>query len=464
MFIYERGVRPKHKGDFMYWNPKIECMPKEQLKQLQYRELKALVNNLYSFNKFYHDRMKAQGVHPDDITGLADITKLPFMYKQDLRDYYPTNMFTVPNNEVVRYHVSSGTTGKPTLVGYTKNDLEYWTEALARSLTSVGIGPDDTMQISYGYGLFTGGLGLHYGAERVGATVLPTGTGGTERQIELIQDLGVTAIACTPSYLIHMGDVAKKMGVDFKRDTKLRKAVLGAEPWSESMRQHIEQDMGIKAYDIYGTSEQAGPMFTECEERKGIHIAGDIMYVEILDPDTGESLEPGQKGEMVVTMLKKEAMPMIRYKIRDITTLNEDECECGRTSPRISRITGRSDDMLIIRGINVFPSQIEYTLLQIPQVGNQYMIYVSREGALDNMVLQVEIKEEAFTDKLEDMIRLRSHIESELKKYLNIAVTVELKAPGELPRFEGKAKRVIDTRKLRGENKCRRSSHSCQFS
>lgn len=430
----------------MFWNPKIECMPREDLKALQYRQLKQLVNNLYSFNRFYHDRMKAENVHPDDINSLADITKLPFMYKQDLRDNYPTNMFTVPNKEVVRYHVSSGTTGKPTLVGYTRNDLDYWTEALARSLTSVGIGSDDTIQISYGYGLFTGGLGLHYGAEKVGATVLPTGVGSTQRQIELIQDLGVTAIACTPSYLIHMGDVAKEMGVDFRRDTQLRKAVLGAEPWSESMRQHIEESMGIRAYDIYGTSEQAGPMFTECEERKGIHIAGDIMYVEILDPDTGESLEPGQKGEMVVTMLKKEAMPMIRYKIRDISMLMDEECECGRTSPRISRITGRTDDMLIIRGINVFPSQIEYTLLQIPQVGESYMIIVTREGALDNVRLQVELKPEAFSDKVDDMNRLRAHIESQLKLYLNIAVEVELKAPGELPRFEGKAKRVIDKR------------------
>ena len=432
----------------MYWNPNIECMPLEDLKALQYRELKTLVNNLYSFNQFYHDRMRAQNVHPDDINCLEDISKLPFMYKQDLRDNYPTKMFNVPNNQIVRYHVSSGTTGKPTLVGYTENDLAYWTEALARSLTSIGIGRDDTMQVSYGYGLFTGGLGLHYGAEKVGATVLPTGTGNTERQIELMMDLGVTAIACTPSYLIHLGDVAKKMGVDIRRDTKLRKAILGAEPWSESMRQHIEESMGIKAYDIYGTSEQAGPMFTECEERKGIHVAGDIMYVEIIDPETGESLGPGQKGEMVVTMLKKEAMPMIRYRIKDVTTLMEEECECGRTSPRISRITGRTDDMLIIRGINVFPSQIEYTLLQIPQVGDQYMIYVTREGALDNMLLQVEIRPEAFSDKVEDMIKLRAHIESELKKYLNIAVAVELKAPGELPRFEGKAKRVIDKRMI----------------
>ena len=415
-------------------------MPKDEIKKMQYASLKKLVENLYQNNQFYHDRMKAQGVLPSDITCLADIQKLPFMYKQDLRDFYPTKMFTVPNTDVVRYHVSSGTTGKPTLVGYTQNDIGYWTEALARSLTSIGIGKDDILQVSYGYGLFTGGLGLHYGAEAVGATVLPSGTGGTERQLELMQDLDVTAIACTPSYLIHLGDVAKKMGVDIRRDTKLKKAILGAEPWSESMRQHIEESMGIRAYDIYGTSEQAGPMFTECEERKGIHVAGDIMYVEIIDPDTGESLGPGQKGEMVVTMLKN------RYRIRDITSIMDDECECGRTSPRISRITGRTDDMLIIRGINVFPSQIEYTLLQIPELGESYMIYVTREGALDNVVIQVEIKPEAFSDKVEDMNRLRAHVETQLKRYLNIAVMVELKAPGELPRFEGKSKRVIDKR------------------
>lgn len=430
----------------MYWNPRIECMPVEELKKLQYRELKQLVYNLYSFNRFYHDRMVENKVHPDDITCLADIRKLPFMYKQDLRDNYPDKMFTVPKNEIVRYHVSSGTTGKPTLVGYTQNDLDYWTEALARSMTSVGIGPGDVLQVSYGYGLFTGGLGAHYGGEKVGATVLPSSTGNTQRQVGLIQDLGVTAIACTPSYLIHLNDVAKSMGVSIKNDTKLRKGLLGAEPWSESMRKFIHDEMGIEAYDIYGTSEQAGPMFTECTERNGIHVCGDIMYVEIIDPDSGEPVENGDKGEMVVTMLKKEAMPMIRYRIRDISCLMEDECACGRTSPRIGRISGRTDDMLIVRGINVFPSQIEYTLMRIPEVGQQYMIYVSREGALDEMTVQVEIRPEAFSDNMADMAKLRAKIEGELKKYLNIYAKVELKAPGELPRFEGKAKRVVDTR------------------
>ncbi|WP_400209555.1 phenylacetate--CoA ligase family protein [Methanomethylophilus alvi] len=430
----------------MFWNPRIETMPYEELKQLQYHELKQLVNNLYSFNKFYHDRMREANVSPLDINCLDDIRKLPFMYKQDLRDNYPDKMFTAPKNEIVRYHVSSGTSGKPTLVAYTRHDLDYWTEALARSFTSAGIGPGDIMQVSYGYGLFTGGLGAHYGAEKVGATVLPASTGNTQRQLEMMQDLGVTVIACTPSYLTHLCTTAREMGIDWKRDMNLKKAILGAEPWSESMRTRLQNEMGIKCYDIYGTSEQAGPMFSECEAQKGAHICGDLMLVEILDRETGEPLEPGNEGEMVVTMLQKEAMPMIRYKMKDITHLDVEPCECGRTSPRIGRITGRADDMLIIRGINVFPSQIEYTLMRIPQVGEQYMIYVTREGDLDRMQLQVEIRPEAFSDKVEDMVALRAHIESELKKYLNVAVEVELKAPGELPRFDGKAKRVIDKR------------------
>lgn len=375
----------------MYWNPRIECLPKDELKKLQFRSLKSLVYNLYSFNTFYHNRMKEAKVHPDDICCLEDIVKLPFMYKQDLRDNYPTKMFTSSREEVVRYHVSSGTTGKPTLVGYTQGDIEFWTESLARSLTAIGIGTGDVLQVSYGYGLFTGGLGIHYGAERVGATVLPASVGNTERQLELMMDLDVTAIACTPSYMIHMGEVAQKMGIDFLRDTKLRKAILGAEPWSEGMRHHIENDLGVKAYDIYGTSEISGPMFTECMEQNGLHIWGDMVITEIIDPETGESVGPGERGELVMTVLKKEAMPMIRYRIKDLTAINEEVCACGRTSPRIERITGRSDDMLIIRGINVFPSQVEHTLMQIPEVGEQFMIIVERDGALDNMTVQVEL-------------------------------------------------------------------------
>ena len=432
----------------MYWNAEIECMAVKDLKKLQYNSFKKLIEDLYNNNRFYHDRMKSVGMLPSDLRSLDDVKKLPFMYKDDLRENYPTKLFNVTNRDILRYHASSGTSGKPTIVGYTANDLGYWTEALARSLTSIGIGKDDILQVSYGYGLFTGGLGLHYGAEKIGASVVPTSIGNSERQLEMMQDLGVTVIACTPSYLMHLYGVAVKMGIDFRRDTCLKKAVLGAEPWTEGMRAKFESSMGIRAYDIYGTSEQAGPMFTECEERNGLHICGDIMYVEIIDPDSGEVLEEGEKGEMVVTMLKKEALPLVRFRIRDVTSLIKGECPCGRTSPKISRITGRTDDMLIIRGVNVFPSQIEYTLMRMPQIGDQYMIEVTREDALDDIKIQVEIKPEVFSDRVEDMRVLRANIESELRKSLSIAATVELKAPGELPRFEGKAKRVIDKRKM----------------
>ncbi len=430
----------------MYWNARMECMPKEELRNLQFRELKTLVYRLYSFNNFYRERMKEHGVHPDDIQTLEDIRKLPFMYKKDLRDHYPTKMFTSSKDEVVRYHVSSGTTGKPTLVGYTENDIEFWTDSLARALTSIGIGTGDVVQVSYGYGLFTGGLGLHYGAERVGATVLPASVGNTERQLELMMDLDVTAIACTPSYMIHMGEVAKRLGIDFRRDTKLRKAILGAEPWSEGMRQHIEENLGIEAYDIYGTSELSGPMFTECEERNGIHVWGDVGIVEIIDPETEEPVPDGEVGELVITVLKKEAMPMIRYRISDLTYALEETCTCGRSSTRIGRISGRTDDMLIIRGINVFPSQVEHTLMNIPEVGEQFMIILDRKGALDTMTVQAELSPEHFSDKMADMMAIKKKIDSDMRKYLNISVNVELMDPGSLPRFEGKAKRVIDKR------------------
>jgi phenylacetate-CoA ligase len=430
------------------WDPRIEEMPREELRKLQYRLLKTLVYRLYSFSPFYHDRMKESRVHPDDIRTLADIGKLPFMYKRDLRDNYPDKIFVAGQDDLVRYHVSSGTTGKPTVVGYTRNDLDNWTASLARGLVSCGLGRGDVLQVSYGYGLFTGGLGLHYGAERVGATVLPTSVGNTERQIELMQDLHATAIACTPSYLLHMGEVAEKMGVSIKDDTQLRLGILGAEPWSDTMKTRIEDWLGIRAYDIYGTSELSGPMFCECSEQKGFHVWGDLAYIEILDPDTGESLGPGEKGELVVTMLQKEALPMIRYKIGDITSFDDEVCPCGRTHPRLMRISGRVDDMLIIRGINVFPSQIEYALMAIPEVGQHFQIVVDRKGALDDMLVRVEVSKEFFSDKITDLMAIRKSVEHKLRNTLNVAVNVELVEPGSLPRFEGKAKRVLDRRQL----------------
>jgi phenylacetate-CoA ligase len=304
------------------------------------------------------------------------------------------------------------------------------------------------MQVSYGYGLFTGGLGLHYGAERIGATVLPTSVGNTERQIELMQDLHATAIACTPSYLLHIGEVAEKMGINLGKDTDLRVGILGAEPWSETMRDRIQNWLGIKAYDIYGTSELSGPMFCECSEQNGFHVWGDLAFIEILDPDTGESLGPGEKGELVLTMLQKEALPMIRYRIGDITSFEDEVCACGRTHPRVRRITGRVDDMLIIRGINVFPSQIEYALMEIPQVGQHFQIVVDRKGALDEMLVRVEVSPDAFSDKITDLMKITKIVEHKLRNILNVGVKVELVEPGSLPRFEGKAKRVVDRRTL----------------
>jgi phenylacetate-CoA ligase len=432
----------------MRWDPRIEEMPPEELRALQYRHLKTLVYRLYSFSPFYRDRMKDAGVHPDDIRELADVRKLPFMYKRDLRDNYPDRIFTASRDDLVRYHVSSGTTGKPTVVGYTRNDLNNWTASLARGLTSCGIGRGDVMQVSYGYGLFTGGLGLHYGAERIGATVLPTSVGNTERQIELMQDLRATAIACTPSYLLHMGEVAEKMGVSIKQDTSLRTGILGAEPWSEQMRTRIQDWLGIRAYDIYGTSELSGPMFCECTEQQGFHVWGDLALVEVLDPESGEPTVPGERGELCITMLQKEALPMIRFRIGDISVMDDRVCACGRTHPRIRRIQGRVDDMLIIRGINVFPSQIEYALMEIPEVGEHFQIIVDRRGALDDMLVQVEVRKESFSDKITDLIQIRKKIEHRLRNALNIAVGVELVEPGSLPRFEGKSKRVIDRRRL----------------
>ena len=432
----------------MRWDPRIEEMPARELEHLQYRLLKTLVYKLYSFSSFYHDRMKTAGVHPDDIRSLQDTRKLPFMYKSDLRDNYPNRIFTAPPDDLVRYHVSSGTTGKPTVVGYTRNDLSAWTESLARGLTSLGLGRGDVIQVSYGYGLFTGGLGLHYGAERIGATVLPTSVGNTERQIELMQDLGATAIACTPSYLLHIGEVAEKMGVNIARDTRLKVGILGAEPWTEGMRQRIQDWLGIRAYDIYGTSELSGPMFTECSEQKGFHVWSDLALVECLDPESSERVAPGERGELVITMLQKEALPMIRFRIGDISTVEEDPCPCGRTHPRVSRIQGRVDDMLIIRGINVFPSQVEYTLMGIPEVGQHFQIVIERKGALDDMLVRVELRQESFSDKITDLVHIRKMVEHKLRNALNVAVDVELVEPGSLPRFEGKSKKVIDRRAL----------------
>ncbi len=431
-----------------YWDPHIERMPLEDLHALQEDRLKSVVRYVYDHSAFYRQRFKEAGVEPGDIKSLADVAKLPFTKKVDLRDNYPTGMFSAPKSQVVRYHVSSGTTGKPTVVGYTKGDIETWSESLARALTSIGLGRDDVVQVGYGYGLFTGGLGLHYGAERIGATVLPVGTGNTERQIELMQDLGTTAIACTPSYFLHIMEVAEKMGVSIKNDTLLKAGIFGAEPWSLETRKRIEDATGINAYDIYGTSEISGPLFTECQAKKGIHVWGDMFLTEVIDPKTGEAVEDGERGELVFTTLHKYALPLIRYRIGDLSIMDSEPCDCGRTHPRIMRILGRTDDMLIIRGINVFPSQVESVLMNIPEVGDHWEILVDRKGPLDMMTVRVELTERGFSDKIGDLMKLKKKVSKELKGVLNIAAEVDLVEPGTIPRSMGKAKRVTDNRKV----------------
>ena len=431
-----------------YWNPQIERMPLDELNKLQEDKLRYIVHYVYQHSPFYRKKFDDNGVKPEDIKTLDDVKKLPFTYKKDLRDTYPTGMFCVPNTLLVRFHVSSGTTGKPTVVGYTKNDISEWNTSLARALTSIGVGRGDIIQVSYGYGLFTGGLGLHYGAEEVGTTVLPTSAGNTERQIELMQDLGTTVIACTPSYFLFVNETAKKEGISIKNDTKLRVGILGAEPWSEAMRARIEDLTGIKAYDVFGTSELSGPLFTECTYQDGIHIWADQFLVEVVDPETGEELKDGEQGELVITTLAKEALPLIRYKIGDLTVKKSEPCRCGRTHPRIMRIMGRVDDMLVVRGINVFPGQIESVLMNVPEVGEHFMIIVDRVNELDYMKVQIEMTDAAFSDKVNDIINLENKVASALKSVLNLNVKVELVEHGSLPRSMGKSKKVIDNRQL----------------
>lgn len=431
-----------------YWDPEIETMPVEDLKKLQEEKLKQLVHYVYEHSAFYKKKFDEHGVKPEDIQTLEDIRKLPFTVKQDLRDTYPTGMFCVPNSKLARFHASSGTTGKPIVVGYTQKDIDEWAESLARGFTSVGMGKNDILQVSYGYGLFTGGLGAHYGSEKLGATVLPTSSGNTERQIALMKDLGTTAIACTPSYFLYIIETARKMGISIRDDTKLKKGFFGAEPWSEELKKRIEDESGIKAYDIYGTSEMSGPLFTECSAQCGIHVWADKFLVEILDPKTSEPVPDGEIGELVITTLSKEALPLIRYRVRDLTRKFSEPCVCGRTHPRITRISGRSDDMIIVRGINVFPGQVESVLMKIPEVGNHFMIIVDRIGPLDSMKVQIEMNESAFSDKMSDMMTLEKKVASSLKSVLNLAVKVELVEHGSLPRSEGKSKKVIDKRKI----------------
>jgi len=426
----------------MFWNEKIETLKGKDLEQLQLKRLKWTLSQVRKVG-FYQQKLKEAGIRTADIRKLDDIRKLPFTRKQDLRDGYPFGFFAVPLSQVVRIHTTSGTTGKPTVVGYTRRDLESWAELIARNLTMVGLKEGDIFQNMVNYGMFTGGLGFHYGAEKIGLTVIPSATGNTRRQIEMIQDFGVTAIHCTPSYAMHLAEVAEEMQVEL---STLRTGLFGAEPWSDAMREELERRLGVTAFDSYGLSELFGPgVAFECTERDGLHIWHDSYLVEIIDPATGEVLGPGERGELVVTPLVKEAMPLIRYRTGDITMFLPDECPCGRAR-KIARITGRSDDMLVIRGINVFPSQIEHVLLRIPEVGNQFMVYVDRVNHLDEMTIEVEINRAHFSGELADLARIQKKVVRELRDSLELRTTVKLVEPGSLPRFEGKAKRVIDRR------------------
>ncbi|HJJ58569.1 MAG TPA: phenylacetate--CoA ligase [Methanocorpusculum sp.] len=427
----------------MFWNEKIETLKGQELRDLQLKRLKWTIHQTQNI-PFYKRMFKEAGLHPDDIKTLEDIRKIPFTNKSDLRDGYPFGFLAVPMNKVNRIHTTSGTTGKPTVVAYTKGDLETWSELLARNFTMAGLKAGDIFQNAVNYALFTGGLGIHMGAEKIGAAVVPSGTGNTKRQIEMIEDFKVTALHCTPSYAMHLTEVAEEMNADL---SSLKVGCFGAEAWSENTRKDLENRLGVEAFDSYGMSELFGPgVAFECGEHDGLHIWHDSYLVEIIAPETGEVLEPGNHGELVVTPLVKEAMPLLRYRTRDITMLMEDDCPCGR-GPKLARFFGRSDDMLTVRGINVFPSQVEHVLRSIPEVGDQFMVYIDRgESHLDEFTIQVEMNKTFFSGELSDFVKLQQKIVKTLQDTITVRARVELVEPGSLPRFEGKAKRVIDRR------------------
>ncbi|MBP2656105.1 MAG: Phenylacetate-coenzyme ligase [Firmicutes bacterium] len=432
----------------MYWNKLIETMGREEMTELQTKRLRDTVQRVYRQVPFYRNKMKAVGVLPEDITELDDVRKLPFITKQEMRDNYPYGLFAVPLTEIVRIHASSGTTGKPTVVGYTKQDIDIWAEVTARAFSYSGASKNSCIQIAYGYGLFTGGLGAHYGAELLGASVIPVSTGNTARQIMLMKDFGTTVLACTPSYALFIADTIREMGLDLS-EFKLQAGVFGAEPWSENMRREIEARLGIKALDIYGLSEIIGPgVACDCLCQDGLHISEDHFYPEIINPVTGEVLPDGEKGELVITTITKEGMPMVRYRTRDLTMLNRSVCDCGRTLIRMGKVLGRSDDMLIIRGINVFPSQVESVLLSIGNTSPHYQLIVDREDNLDILTVLVEMNEEMFSDEVRGLEGLEQKIKAALSNVLQISAKVRLVSPKSIERSEGKAKRVIDNRNI----------------
>ena len=431
------------------FNPERECMKREDLIAHQGAELCKVVRHVYENVPMYRERMDAAGVKPEDIHGVDDLRKLPFTEKTDLRDQFPYGLLAVPREEIVRIHGSSGTTGKPIVSGYTREDVNIWSEMMARTLTAAGTTSGDIVHCSYGFGLFTGGFGAYQGADKIGAMVIPMSSGNTSRQIQMMQDMGSTVLCCTPSYAVYLGESIREAGLDPRKDLKLRAGCFGAEPWSEAMRQKIEELLCIDACDIYGLTEICGPgVAFECLEKQGMHINEDHVIAEIINPATGEPLPYGEEGELVFTTITKRGMPMIRYRTHDLCTLTVEPCECGRTLVRMGRITGRTDDMIIIRGVNVFPSQIESVLVGIHGVAPHYMLYADRVNSSDTLEIQVEMTEEMFSDTVAEIEALRKKIVEKVKSTVGIATKVSLVAPKSIPRFEGKAKHVVDRRKL----------------
>jgi len=433
----------------MIFNIEFETLPREAISAIQLKRLKATLEKVYATVPFYRKRFDEAGVTPSDIQSLSDLKKIPFTTKQDLRDNYPYGLFAVPMENVVRIHASSGTTGSPTVVGYTARDIDNWAELMARSLAAGGAGRRDIIHNAYGYGLFTGGLGVHYGAEKLGASVIPVSGGNTKRQVVIMKDFGPTIITATPSYALHLAEVAREMGISFK-DLKFKAGIFGAEPWSDNMRAELEEALNITAVDIYGLSEVMGPgvAIECCEAKKGLHIFEDHFIPEIIDPETGEVLPYGETGELVFTSITKEAFPVIRYRTRDITSLTTEPCVCGRTHVRMRRVSGRSDDMLIIRGVNVFPSQIESVLMKTEEIEPHYQLVVDRVDNLDTLTVKVEVSESLFSDEIKMLQSLEAKLSHDIKEYLGVSAKVKLVEPKSIARSEGKAVRVIDNRKI----------------
>ena len=431
------------------WNEKYETMPCEKLMRLQFLRLKQTLEAVYQMVPYYRQVFREAGAEPGDIRSLDSLAGLPFTEKENLRGNYPFGLFTDGLSEVVRLHSSSGTTGQPTVVGYTRKDLEIWAELMARALVGAGADRNAVVHVAYGYGLFTGGLGVHYGAERIGATVVPFSGGQTRRQVRMMKDLGSTLLACTPSYALNIAETMEEMEIE-PGELRVKSGLFGAEPWSDNMRRVIEEKLQIDAFDIYGLSEVMGPgVAHECPAKEGLHIPEDHFIAEIIDPASGRVLPEGSTGELVITSITKEALPVVRYRTRDITALTREPCSCGRTHLRIAKISGRSDDMLIIRGVNVFPSQVESILLEIGETEPHYQLIVDREGALDTLEIRVELTEQMFSDKVKGLEGLEKHIREEISNLLGISAAVKLVEPKTIPRSDGKAQRVIDRRKQR---------------